>query len=105
MNEGPIDLALLYNMEGNINISKISGLWIIFKWFSQKARAVNSQVEHWSSKIKLYLGCIFSKNQEQKRIKDVQYQNYHLLVSAYLLLNKCFFNAVLNVGTLTFFKY
>ena len=25
MNEGPIDLALVYNMEGNINISKIPG--------------------------------------------------------------------------------
>ena len=25
MNEGPIDLALLYHMEGNINILKIPG--------------------------------------------------------------------------------
>ena len=25
MNEGPIDLALVYNMEVNINISKIPG--------------------------------------------------------------------------------
>ena len=37
------------------------------------------------------------------RIKDVQYKNDHLLVSAYLLLNKYFFNAVSNAGTLTLF--
>ena len=37
------------------------------------------------------------------RIKDIQYKNYHLLVSAYLLLNKYFFNAVSNVGTLALF--
>ena len=83
MNEALIDLALLYNMEGNINISKISGPWIIFKLCSQKSRAVNYQMEHWSSKSKPYLGCIFSKNLKQKGIKDVQYQNYHLLESAY----------------------
>ena len=43
MNEGPIDLALLYNMEGNINISKIPG---------QCESYLSDVPEHWSSKSK-----------------------------------------------------
>ena len=88
MNEALIDLALLYNMEGNINISKISGPWIIFKLCSQKSRAVNYQMEHWSSKSKPYLGCISSKKLKAEGNKRFE-------VPKLSLIRKCLLSASL----------